>query len=681
MNKTMKIFLSILAFTPIVFDKSVPSSFGAPKSLFVFSLVFIISLLFVINFFTNNDFRESVVNKIRSYHKNPIVLSIFTFIVTVLLSTIFAVDKYRAFWGDVERSEGLVGIVFLSSVFFFTLLIFEKRDWLWFFRLSLITSLILVIKALAQYGDGMVRPESFLGNPAFMAGYLIFPIFFSLYIFFEDKNTFWKYFSVVSIIFSVLGIFLSQTRSTILGLAVGLVFVLIYGIWKGKNTKVFKINIRKLSVVLFSLVIVFGAIFISTRDSLLWQKVPGLGRVAQISDTDSTTQTRLLLAKISLASINPGDNGWKKTLIGWGQDNYTLAYLKNFNPKLFDYELISFDRGHNKLLDTIVMNGAFGLLAYLSIFVFFFIYIFKKKEFSFINASLLLFGVSYLVHLLFIFDQITTYIPMFIIMSYIVYTNSQDKITTDKIDKNKDNFIFSIPFMILTVLFGFVLFTSTIPGYLQMRRFTYLFKSGNTQSIIENSDRLFNPFTVPQMDIRRAFIQALQRKYDVNDTNINKLVSIGFDKEEEYLNKEPWDLKSKAILATVYVNIGKKSNNQEFVKKGEQYFRELLAYSPNRPDYNYGLALALFVDKKFDESFFYFEKSFGIAPNLYFKEKESIEKIYVYFFKYFYKQKDKDDLIKVSNILIKNNYPDSDNLNKIVNFLEKNNVWPNISFE
>jgi tetratricopeptide (TPR) repeat protein len=163
---------------------------------------------------------------------------------------------------------------------------------------------------------------------------------------------------------------------------------------------------------------------------------------------------------------------------------------------------------------------------------------------------------------------------------------------------------------------------------------------------------------------------------------MSKLVGIAFKKEEEYLERESFDFTSRASLSVVYSNIGRNLNNMEFLKRGEFHLKELLSFSPNMPDYNYSFAVNLFSQKRFDESFKYFEKSFNLTPILFSQEKsDKIEDIYIYLFKYFYKLKDKEDLIKVSNRLIENNYVDSDNLGKIVNFLEKNNTWPNISFE
>ena len=689
MTKIVKVLLLSLSVIPIIVSNSFFSPFVIGKSLFLGGVISLVNILFLIHFFSNKKFKEGIVNKINTYYKHPIVVAIFAFIFTFSISTLFAVDKYHAFWGDIERAEGLTAMVCFLSFFIFTLLVFEKKDYLNFFKLSIFITIIVLFKEFFQFFiNGIERPDSFLGNPTFLAGYLLFSIFCSIFVFSEDKIKFWKYFSVITLILSILGIFITQTRGTILGFIVGFIFVLIYGIIKGKNISYRKLNLRKFSIIFLCLIFVFSAIFIGTRKNEIWQKVPGFSRVALISSTDSTTETRLLMAKLSFETVNPTQNGVKKFLIGWGPENFRLAYGKYFDSRQFNYEDTFFDRAHNKLLDILVMNGVLGLLAYLSIFFWFFLYLFKKKEFSWINLVLLFWGISYLIHLLFVFDQITTYIPLFIILSYVVYSNSKG-IILDKKDKNKNeiknitkgNISTGITFSVLSVFLVYIFSVNTLPGYIQMHKFGALLKEGDTGVMLNKIDSVFSPFTLAQSDIRSGLLTFLQNNYDINDININKLVNIDFEKEEEYLKKIPFDFENKTLLARTYTNIGKASNNIEFLKKGEVHFNELISFSPNRPDYKYSLALNLLFQKRFDEAFIYFEESFNLSPGLYTQNKsEKIEDVYINLLKYFYQTKNLDSFIKTANRLNLNNYSDSDGLTKIVDYIEKTNIWPKIDF-
>jgi O-antigen ligase len=72
-----------------------------------------------------------------------------------------------------------------------------------------------------------------------------------------------------------------------------------------------------------------------------------------------------LSIKTSFNAITPKSEGWKRTLFGWGSENYQFAWAKYYNPEVYRYESAAFDRAHDKYLDIIVMYGVIGLLSYL----------------------------------------------------------------------------------------------------------------------------------------------------------------------------------------------------------------------------------------------------------------------------------------------------------------------------
>lgn len=214
-----------------------------------------------------------------------------------------------------------------------------------------------------------------------------------------------------------------------------------------------------------------------------------------------------------------------------------------------------------------------------------------------------------------------------------------------------------------------------------MYKFKILLEKGDINIILNKINSTFSPFTLAQSDIRSGFLTFLQNNYDINSVNINKLVNIDFEKEEEFLKKVPFDFKNKTLLARTYTNIGKASNNIEFLKKGEVHFNELISFSPNRPDYKYSLALNLLFQKRFDEAFIYFEESFNLSPGLFAQNKsEKIEDVYINLLKYFYQRKNLDSFIKTANRLSINNYSDGASLTKIIDYIEKNKTWPKINF-
>lgn len=722
MNKIIKICLWAIAFTPLMMDSSVffPSVTGG--SIFMRGLLFLIGVLFIINFFYERQFKEKIIEKVKIVIKNPLFISISAFILIFIISTIFSIDKYSAFWGNADRAEGLVGIIYFFSLFIFSLLVFEKKDWLWFFRLSLIASSILLLKEFIQFSDGLGRPGSFTNNPTFLAGYLLFSMFCAIVVFEgtltprkitgnRRKYLFlmgWKYFSIGIFVLSILGIFIAQTRGTILGLAVGFVSVLIYGIFKGKNVFYKKLNLRRLSIIFLCFLFIFSCVFVLTRKNEMWQKVPGLGRISTISSEDTSTQTRLLMTKLSIKAVNPIENGWKKLLIGWGPENFSLAYSKYFSGEQYKYEVGWFDRSHNKLLDVLVMHGLFGLVSYLAIWFFFLKFIFKnptimlfsvgRKEalqkgdylsgqVSLLNIGLLFFGSSLLVHLLFIFDQATTSIPFFVVLAFILCMTFYNNVNKEKeeykkqheVDKIKNIFI-GIFFSALAIFICFVFVRNDLPSYIQMKEYGALREQSDPKIMSEEIDKVFKPFTVAQASIRDDFLIFVSRNYDANNEFIVKLFNTSIIKAEEYVDRTPFDLRFLAHLAEVYSNKGNELNNPTFLKKGEEHIRKVLIYAPNRPDFNFDLALNLFYQKRYKESFNYFEKVLDINPSSLPQNGKIIENIYPLFFQYFYIDRDKDNFIKTIRRLEEYKYTNAGDLDGLIEYMKKNNTWPNINF-
>ena len=128
------------------------------------------------------------------------------FFISGILSTVFAENPYRAFWGDIERSEGFFTIlhffVFLILILFF----FEKKDWVTYLKALVMGGFIISLGSVLQFfririlpwipGNDF-RPGSLFENPAFMADYLLFVLAFSLIflIKFYKNNSCFFYFS------------------------------------------------------------------------------------------------------------------------------------------------------------------------------------------------------------------------------------------------------------------------------------------------------------------------------------------------------------------------------------------------------------------------------------------------------------------------------------------------------
>ena len=243
MNHEQSIFLTaakwsllLLVLTPFIVDKSVFFPFIEGKTIYIRAVVtlalFLLAGFFI---FARKEERLSFIARKLCLLKNPTAIFIGLFFVSIAFSAVFAKDSFRAFFGTVERGEGLAGLLFFGGIFFLALLLFERKEWRLFFAAVLIGGLILFTNEISELvkNNWIVRfTGGTMGNPSFLAGYLLF-VLFAVFALLEDflaGRVSWRgvprpliiLFLGVGALAAAAGIFLTQTRGTYIGLAAGI---------------------------------------------------------------------------------------------------------------------------------------------------------------------------------------------------------------------------------------------------------------------------------------------------------------------------------------------------------------------------------------------------------------------------------------------------------------------------
>jgi O-antigen ligase len=381
--------------------------------------------------------------------KRPLVRAVTIFAVACLLAAIFAVDMHAAFWSNYERGEGMFQFLHYYAFFLLLVTLFrDEKDWKHLFRFSLIAAGGMVgYGLLANLGyqtfigpytanavptgiwhkiiDG--RFQGSLGNPAYVAPYLLFAMFFAAYLWVSSRlegtltaAKSWGYGALIVVF--LFFFWLSQTRGAFLGLAAGVFMIPLYLAFMGTRTA------RKWSLVAIGILIALGLGVYSIRDSSILGSIPG-GRQLQISTSDSSAQTRFMVWGAA----------WKgfleRPIFGWGQENFTQVFDKYFNPNFYIPGTPTetwFDRAHSVFFDYLVETGIVGFLAYIGIFIVFAMRFFRRKKADIIsgnhplasgllNALMLAIPVAYLVQGIAIFDVLPMYIPLFLFLAFASY--------------------------------------------------------------------------------------------------------------------------------------------------------------------------------------------------------------------------------------------------------------------
>src|SRR3989344_5135171 len=349
-----------------------------------------------------------------------------TFLAVIALADFMGINPYRSFWSNYERMEGLITHIHL---FFFLLIagsVFAtERMWNWFWNTSLLVSLFVATNAYGQLaGWGAVhqsvnRLDATLGNSTYLAVYALFHAFLAMFLFFRDKEKHPRaafVYPAIALV-NVAVLYFTQTRGAFLGLVGGIFLALLLAALFDREHP----ERRKYAIggVLGAGLLIVA--FFVWKDAAWIQSNRTLGRIADISLSDQTTQSRFMIWNMSW-------EGFKEhPILGWGQDNFLYVFAKYYNPKMWQQEPW-FDRSHDVFFDWLIAGGALGLLAYLSLFgaALYYLWFKRPRHFTVIESGILTGMLAgYFVHNIFVFDNITSYLLFFAFLGYLHTLHSE----------------------------------------------------------------------------------------------------------------------------------------------------------------------------------------------------------------------------------------------------------------
>lgn len=382
------------------------------------------------------------VNKDYRIRNSSIVLAILAFTLIVGLADLSGVHPYKSFWSNYERMEGYITILHLALYFMIVKgILRNKKEWKILFCIFLLASALVSSFAYvlpldestlsfkrfaAEYGT---RAFSTIGNPPFLASYLLFSIFIGFVLIINTHKTYLKIVYLLPIIFNTVVIYLTGSRGAILAGLAGIIMSL---------SLIFRGNLKKIGLLIsICSVIAASAAFLTFHHSDLLKQDRTISRFTHVL-SDPSVQSRIDVWKMALNGIK------ERPVLGWGQENFVGIYSVNQIP--FAEPQIWMDRGHNIIIDWLVNAGILGLFAYLAIFIsaFYCIWtVYHKQIIRKMEANILVTALFvYFIQNMFIFDTINTYLIYFTLLAYIdnldllerpLYSDSGDSIDSNKI--------------------------------------------------------------------------------------------------------------------------------------------------------------------------------------------------------------------------------------------------------
>ncbi|MCG2694299.1 O-antigen ligase family protein [Candidatus Parcubacteria bacterium] len=437
LTKIIKALLYCLALTPLIITPMTIFPFNFGRGLIVQLLIEIIFGLYFVLAIFNKDYRPK---------RNPLFIALGIFMGVMFLASIFGVDFNKSFWGNEERFTGWFYLVHILLLFIvLSSALKDKKEWRRFLSFNVFVSLVMFgIAILSLWGikfwgvDLGSRISGTLGNPIFIGSYFILNLLLSGYLFFNYRSLgqetlsqqvpplekgraggiykfiiksaliplfqrgrreggIYKLFFGASSLILLVGIFLTQSRGAILGMVFGIFIGAVYFCIFNKNKKIKKIILSAL--VIF---IILGGLVFALREQNFIKENAILNRITSISLAKGTGNTRILGWEVALKGIVD------RPFLGWGQENFHIAFNKYYNPELLKYSYYEtwFDKPHNIVLEMGINGGIFGVLSYLGIFGAGFFLLHKKKDIFSLPERAVIFGgsVAYFAQNLFAFD-------------------------------------------------------------------------------------------------------------------------------------------------------------------------------------------------------------------------------------------------------------------------------------
>ena len=347
----------------------------------------------------------------------PLAWSVLGYCGALLLATAFSLDSYQSWWGTLERMDGTFTKLHYAVFFLILTGVFRTcRDWTNFLHASLAVSVLVAGKAVAErLSTGLSRVASTIGDPALTATYALLQIFFAALVTAGGRTRTARLWGGAAMLLNVVTLLLTGDRGATIGLGAGALAV---GLTVALSSR-YSTTLRRAALAGTLLLLVVPFAVYAARGTPLVRWNTALERLSQLSPHDSTTRTRLITLGVSWRAFKA------RPLLGYGPELYTLASVRHFNPDILTYEQGWWDRSHNTLTDRLVMEGAIGLLAYLSIFVaagLMLVRAFRLEPHGKLTVPITAGMLSaYIVQNLFLFDSPSSYLLFFAVLAFVSF--------------------------------------------------------------------------------------------------------------------------------------------------------------------------------------------------------------------------------------------------------------------
>lgn len=344
------------------------------------------------------------------------------FMVVMFFANLFGEYAPKSFWSNFERMDGYVTLVHFYLLFVVLAhTLRDKQMWTYLFGATVAVATYMAFDGWTKFLEleGARRIDGRLGNAAYMAIYMLFHAFFTIWLFIQTRNVWLRTVLGLVLVLFVYVLLLTGTRGTFIALMGGISLIGVYTILFSRTYPV----LRKIAFGVLATVVMFVGGIYAFQNTAFVSENKSLNRIASIN-LQKDLEVRMDIWGMAY------DGAMERPVLGWGQGNFNYIFNAKYHPDLYRAELW-YDRAHNIILDWLVAGGVIGLLTYLSIFAALGYYLLWRPFFHHDKANndkyftvperAVLIGLvaAYFVHNLVVFDNIVSYIFFAIVLALI----------------------------------------------------------------------------------------------------------------------------------------------------------------------------------------------------------------------------------------------------------------------
>ena len=460
-----------------------------------------------------------------------------------------------------------------------------------------------------------------LSNKIFLVSFIFIHLLAGLAWFYKNKYQAIRFLLTIILLFESFILFSTQTRGAVLGLYLGLVILAILSLIfnRSYNQKIKNKLSVSLSLIVLLLLIASPLIVYFNRDASFIQNQPTLRRLATISATDITTQSRLTTWRGSIKGLID------RPILGWGIENYKDAFNKYFPTEIYRDRgsQLWFDRAHNVVVDVAVSTGFVGLTVYLLIYLAAFWQIIKThrqtQDFSYLIILAAI--IAYFIQNLFVFDTLNSEIVIFLIWGLVVFWCQPDQINNKRLTPAKNYALF--PLIFLAVIFLIFTYQFNVKAAQANRLVAYQLALRNKpgdlydQRVVDILKESIDLSPIGRFETRQQlanYLLALIKGQKVDDAILAPLAELVISELKKSIAEEPQNVRNHLYLATVY-NSAYKINSQ-YPIAAVKLLTKAMPLSPTRPQMYSERCQSYMNQDLYDEAISDCQKSLDLSPNV-----------------------------------------------------------------